>query len=103
MLRILICDDSEVFASQLKAAVEASMKKRGLKVKIHEFHSAEEIGTEILATSDIAFLDIDFKGKNYNGIDIARRLRSLENDAVIVFISNYIEYAPAGYEVQAFR
>ena len=65
MLRILICDDSEVFASQLKAAVEASMKKRGLKVKIHEFHSAEEIGTEILATSDIAFLDIDFKGKNY--------------------------------------
>lgn len=103
MLRILICDDSEVFASQLKAAVEASMKKRGLKVKIHEFHSAEEIGTEILATSDIAFLDIDFKGKNYNGIDIARKLRSLENDAVIVFISNYIEYAPAGYEVQAFR
>lgn len=103
MLRILICDDSEVFASQLKAAVEASMKKRGLKVKIHEFHSAEEIGTEILSSCDIAFLDIDFKGKNYNGIDIARRLRSLDNDAVIVFISNYIEYAPAGYEVQAFR
>ncbi len=103
LIRILICDDSELFASQLRAAVEASMEKRSIKVKIHEFHSAEEIGAEVLASCDIAFLDIDFKGKDYNGIDIARRLRTLRSDAVIIFISNYIEYAPAGYEVQAFR
>mgnify|MGYP003280683832 FL=1 len=103
MIRILICDDSVLFASQLKDAVEASMKKRDLKVKIHEFHCAEEIGSEILSSCDIAFLDIDFKGKDYNGIDIARKLRDLHNDAVVVFITNYIEYAPAGYEVQAFR
>lgn len=102
MIRILICDDSVLFASQLKDAVEASMKKRDLKVKIHEFHCAEEIGSEILSSCDIAFLDIDFKGKDYNGIDIARKLRDLHNDAVVVFITNYIEYAPAGYEVQAF-
>ena len=103
MIRILICDDSELFASQLRIAVETSMRKRGLKVKIHEFHYAEEIGTEVLSSCDIAFLDIDFRGKDYNGIDIAHRLRSLHNDAVIIFITNYIEYAPAGYEVQAFR
>lgn len=103
MIRILICDDSELFASQLKTAVETSMKNRGFKVKIHEFHCAEEIGTEVLSSCDIAFLDIDFKDKKYNGIDIARKLRRLNDDAVIVFITNYIEYAPEGYEVQAFR
>lgn len=103
MIHILICDDSRSFASQLRISVEASMKKMGIKVKIFEFHCAEEISTDVLSACDIAFLDIDFKGKNYSGLDIARRLRTLRNDAVIVFISNYIEYAPDGYEVQAFR
>ena len=103
MIHILICDDSRLFASQLEAAVEISMKKRGFKVKTYEFYCAEEIGTELLSSCDIAFLDIDFKDKDYTGIDIARKLRRLNKDAVIVFITNYIEYAPAGYEVQAFR
>lgn len=103
MISILICDDSKLFASQLRAAIETCMKKRGFQIKIYELHCAEEIGTEVLSSCDIAFLDIDFEGRDYNGIDIARRLRSLQNDAVIVFITNYIEYAPAGYEVRAFR
>ena len=103
MICILICDDSIRFASQLRIAVETAMRQRGFRVKIHEFHCAEEIGTEILSSCDIAFLDIDFKDKDYNGIDTARRLRRFNNDAIIIFVTNYIEYAPTGYEVQAFR
>ena len=57
----------------------------------------------VLKRCDIAFLDIDFAGKRYNGIDIARKLRIFREDAVIVFVTNYIEYAPEGYEVNAFR
>ena len=103
MICILICDDSIRFASQLRIAVETAMRQRGFRVKVHEFHCAEEIGTEILSSCDIAFLDIDFKDKDYNGIDTARRLRRFNNDAIIIFVTNYIEYAPTGYEVQAFR
>ncbi len=63
----------------------------------------EEISTQILSSADIAFLDVDYSGKNYNGMDIARKLRSLRKDTVIIFVTNFIEYAPEGYEVQAFR
>lgn len=100
---ILICDDDKIFTSRLKKSVEDYTSNNKIRAKIHSFYSSEEIGTEVLSSCDIAFLDIDFEGKSYNGLDIARRLRRLKNDAVIVFITNYIEYAPEGYEVEAFR
>lgn len=103
MTSIIICDDDKLFVSKLKSAVEVSMKNNRVYAKINTFCSAEEIGSEVLSACDIAFLDIDFAGKEYNGMDIARKIRSLRSDAVIVFVTNYLEYAPEGYEVQAFR
>lgn len=103
MINILICDDDIQFVSQLKNEVELAMGKKGLQTKILTFYGAETIGSEAFSNCDIAFLDIDFEGKDYNGIDVARKIRATQNDAVIVFITNYIEYAPEGYEVQAFR
>lgn len=38
-----------------------------------------------------------------NGIELARRLRLKNPTAVIIFVTNFIQYAPEGYEVQAFR
>lgn len=103
MISILICDDDRIFALRLKASVEALLEEKRTAGKVSVFNSAEEIGGETLANCDAAFLDIDFVGKEYNGLDIARRIRSLRNDAVIVFVTNFVEYAPAGYEVRAFR
>lgn len=103
MISIIICDDDEQFAVNLHDVIKRSLEKKNIKAKIFAFLSAEEIGNEVLSACDVAFLDIDFKGKSYNGIDIARRLRKLRQDAVIVFVTNYLEYAPDGYEVQAFR
>ena len=103
MISILICDDDKLFVDKLRQTLESAMNRNKTPAKIHAFNSAEEIGSEVLAACDIAFLDIDFQGKSYNGLDIARKLRRNQSDAVIVFVTNYIEYAPEGYEVQAFR
>lgn len=103
MIQIIICDDDAAFAERLSAAISTILTRDSISAKILVCNSAEEIGRETLVSCDVAFLDVDFKGKNYNGIDIARELRSLRNDAVIVFVTNYVEFAPEGYEVQAFR
>lgn len=57
----------------------------------------------ILQPYDIAFLDIDFGDRRGAGIELARRLRQKRNDAIIIFVTNYVEYAPEGYELRAFR
>lgn len=50
---------------------------------------------------DIALLDIDM-GET-NGIELAKKLRAENENIVIIFITNFIQYAPEGFEVQAFR
>lgn len=103
LIHILLCDDDSAFLHRLSDAVTGAMQVLRTPAKVHAFHSGEEISPSLLRSCDIALLDIDFPRKPYNGIDIARALRKERQDAVILFVTNYVEYAPEGYEVQAFR
>lgn len=102
-IEILLCDDDPVFLRWLSGAVAAATEHLGISAHIQAFSCGQEIPAERLAGCDIAFLDIDFPRQSDNGIDIARRLRRCGGDGVILFVTNYVEYAPEGYEVQAFR
>ena len=103
MLSILICDDDTTVLTAIRATTEIVLKEFDKKARIHTFTDATSISQQILSDCDIALLDIDFDGAGYNGMDIARKIRSLRSDTVIIFVTNFIEYAPEGYEVQAFR
>ena len=100
MIHIVLCDDDPRFLEELRQQVEDVLD---CAHRLHTFTAMEQIPDSILSGCDIALLDADFSGKRYSGIDIARRLRSFRTDAVILFVTNYIEYAPEGYEVHAFR
>ena len=103
MFRIIVCDDDNTFLKHLSDQIERYFQNINQKCKLHAFDSMEQISDQLLSSCDIAFLDIDFMGKNYTGLDIARRLRTFRKDSIIIFVTNYVEYAPEGYEVQAFR
>lgn len=103
MIRILICDDDQLFMSQMQNMIQDALNAVNVKAKIHLYTQLEEIGYPILSSCDIAFLDVDLNQKKYTGMDVARRLRAVRSDAIIFFVTNYIEYAPEGYEVKAFR
>jgi len=103
MISVIICDDNQQFVYSLKKDVESILREKQFQAKVFVCSCLSDIGKELLDSCDVAFLDIDFAGKSYNGIDIAQIIRQRRNDATIVFVTNYIEYAPVGYEVQAFR
>lgn len=103
MLNILICDDDKTMIEAMISIVENVLAESDKKAKIRTFTDAALVSDQILSGCDIALLDIDFEGADYNGMDIARRLRKQRSDTVLIFVTNFIEYAPEGYEVQAFR
>lgn len=103
MLNILICDDDANMLASIRVIVESVLKEAGEGAKIHTLSDAASISDQILSGCDIALLDIDFDGAACTGMDIARRIRKLGADTVILFVTNFIEYAPSGYEVRAFR
>lgn len=103
MLRILICDDDALFLENLRSRIRTILSCEGINAMVLCFQNPTMIPTQHLQDCDIAFLDIDFSHEQYSGIDLAKRIRKYHCDAVIIFVTNYIEYAPEGYELQAFR
>ncbi len=103
MIRILLCDDDTVFLVQMRTEIRTVLSKAHVGAVIHTATCAEDIPAELFVSCDLYFLDIDFSGRRYTGMDIAREIRRENQNAIIIFLTNYIEYAPQGYEVQAFR
>ena len=102
-IRILLCDDDPGFLKELQAEVDRVFSRLNRQAAVSMCLSPAELSPERLAQCDMAFLDIDFEREDRNGMDIARSLRQVNRQALIFFVTNYIDYAPAGYEVQAFR
>lgn len=102
-LRVLICDDDPDSLRMIYEKAGAFFDKLNADAVFDRFEQAELISEEQLLDCDIALLDVDLEGQEQSGIDLARRLREVNSKAVILFITNFIEYAPEGYEVQAFR
>ena len=96
-MNLLVCDDSQEDLDRVAALLAEPCRK--IRAQITVTCQPEEL--EDLSVFDLAFLDIDMKGMD--GLTLARRLRAARPDAVIVFVTNFVQYAPEGYEVQAFR
>lgn len=97
-MKIAICDDEPVF----------------LKRMYHYLWQQPDCTVECFSSSD-ALLDSYKAGERYdvlfldivmsplNGIEIAKSIREYDQSVILVYFTAYLEYAPAGYEVNAFR
>lgn len=103
MLQIIICDDNPPFMETMRTKIREILNRNRIEAVIYNYENAESIPEQLLLKCDVFFLDIDFSEKQYTGIDIARKIRKVRQDSVLIFVTNFIEYAPEGYEVQAFR
>lgn len=101
MLNILIYDDDPVFARDFARQIAALPDYAPKTMTLHCLTEEQALCDETFADCDLLFLDIDLGEKN--GIDLARRLRQKNTGTVLIFVTNFKEYAPEGYEVDAFR
>ena len=58
LINVIICDDDKVFADELGKKISIILSGSNIKAKIQVFDMAEKIGSEVLKSCDIAFLDI---------------------------------------------
>ncbi len=102
-INIVLCDDDSSFLEAFRAELARIFAKLNTSTKITAYYRPTEVPAAALSVCDMAFLDIDFEDEEQNGLDIARRLREVNRDALLFFVTNYIDYAPEGFEVKAFR
>lgn len=101
MLHILLCDDDAIFTETLKRLIEAQPEFNRRYMQIECVHDPHALKKAAVQKADMIFLDIDMG--DVNGIALARQMRTIRKDAVLIFVTNYGEYAAEGYEVSAFR
>ncbi len=97
-MRIAICEDEEIVAEKIWSYL---FDKEDIEAQC--FLEPEKLLAEYEAGRRFDVLLCDAKMEGLDGIALCRRLREYDPDLYIVFITNYVEYAPAGYEVGLFR
>lgn len=100
-LNILICDDDPAFAASLAQKITRLPDFAPKAMRIQTFSDSNSLQQEDFSACDLLFLDIDMGA--LNGIDLARHMRKTNSETVLIFVTNFSEYAPEGYEVDAFR
>lgn len=100
-MNIAICDDDQKCVDDVQKLASNYSASHGMHFVISQFTDTSSFLKSDVHSFDIIFLDVAM-GK-CNGIDIAKDLRKSGCNAVITFISSYVEFAPQGYVVSAFR
>lgn len=100
-IKVLLCDDDKTFLERLTEAVTQLPLPTGISVAITKNSHSASLSDHELSRYRIMFLDIDMPERS--GMDIARRVRELHLDAIIIFVTNYPQFSLEGYEVRAFR
>lgn len=100
-INILLCDDDKDFLQRLTEVVTSQPLPPGISACVTKSAHSSAITDRQLSQYQIMFLDIDMDERS--GMDIARRVRELHLDTIIIFVTNYPEFSMEGYEVRAFR
>lgn len=98
-MKILICDDDNLTLHGISLLIQEYFDNKCGANRIIEITNPGEV--DFTAEYDVVFLDIDMP--QMSGVDLARKIHRYWPNTVIIFITNYVQYAPEGYEVGAFR
>lgn len=98
-MRIAIVEDDRVTRTQLRSYVEQHFRQHESPCTILEFSDGDEILEGYTADYSLIFLDIQMS--RLDGMDTARRIRRMDEEVCIVFVTNLSNYAIEGYSVRA--
>lgn len=104
MIRIAVVDDDPACRMQVKQYIEEyaqTLSSEGGEplFEIELFETAMDFITDYKAIYDIAFLDIEMP--LIDGMSAAKKLRLMDTDISLIFITKMPKYAIEGYDVEA--
>ncbi len=102
---IAIVDDSIEEAARLKEfIVKYFVRYPGKNYEICIYHNGDKLIWDIEDRRyfDVYFLDVEMTEQT-GGLELAYKIKSYDIEPVIIYVTNYVKYAPQAFEVNAFR
>ncbi len=99
MIKIAICDDEIEITSEIETILNDFRSFNDFESDV--YFSGEELYKAIKKgiKYDLIFLDIEMIG--IDGLDTARKIRTIDKNVAIVYITSHLENAIDGYDVNA--
>ena len=99
MAKIAVVEDNTAVREELCGFIAKYAQESGRKLDVTPFADGSQIVEPYRPGFDIIFLDIEMP--ELGGMDAAERIRTVDPDVVLVFVTNMAQYAIRGYEVDA--
>lgn len=99
-MRIAIVEDDYQELQRLKQFVQRYAEETGIACTCVTFMDGDEILEEYSAEWDMIFLDIQMK--RLDGLSAANKIRRVDEDVLLVFVTNLAHLAIKGYAVRAY-
>ena len=99
MITIAIVEDEEAYAKQLTEYIEKYQQESGKRFRIIRFQDGDEIVEKYTGEYDIILMDIQMQFMD--GMAAAEKIREIDKEVIIMFITNMTQYAVRGYQVDA--
>lgn len=99
MYRVAIVEDDRGFVEELKGYLVQYAEEEGQKFEVCAFYDGAEILEGYEPKYDLILLDIEMP--KVNGMDAAEKIREMDENVVLMFITSMAQYAIRGYSVGA--
>ena len=99
MAKIAVVEDNDAMRAQLCGFIAQYAQESGHQLDVTAFSDGAQLVEPYRPGFDIIFLDIEMP--ELGGMDAAERIRTVDPDVVLVFVTNMAQYAIKGYEVDA--
>ncbi|MGT2865485.1 LytTR family transcriptional regulator DNA-binding domain-containing protein [Streptococcus fryi] len=100
MLNIFVLEDNFFQQSRIENAIKRCVEQTAVRYKFLEvFGKPNQLLASIKETGNhqFFFLDIEIKGEEKKGMEIAKEIRARDPYAVIVFVTTHSEFMPVTY------
>lgn len=103
MVRIAILDDSDQDRSRMDHITKQYFMENSKPYEVSQFSKSSALLDALLHKKyyDLFLLDVEMQ--EISGLEIARKIRMIYMEPIIIYVTNHVEYAIEAYEVNAFR
>ena len=100
MIKIAVVEDELEMSNILVKFINKFFEENELDVKVTVFNNALKFLDAYNFNFDLIFMDINMP--SLDGINASKKLREIDSEVMLIFVTSLAQYAIKGYEVNAF-